>query len=388
VAVEGWISTYIDEKILSRPLMRVEKPLRKPVTKSLVLCCVLLFSAPGWAENSEPAPIPQLSSPNGFPVDEYSEARQLMHDRKWVEAVVLLRSALKKNPRSSPIETDLARSLAYSGRREEALTVLSQMINRKSGAAQKELILRARVLSRLFLTNATFQVHQDGVNLVLIGKYRAAREKFEKAIEGDPANVETLTRLGQCLILDGDVDSAAERLRMARRLNPYEPEIHLWLGHALHERGEMHEALAELKSAYQDLSYSELAALWYAEALYSSGQRQAAIQVLDDDLRRHPNHIAGLIALSRYRLVSASATDSAVAWQARKDLQLALSRIPLYVPSATDTVTPASSSVPNARAIDPMGDLALDLRRPEAELKREIEKLMEEADGRIEGTAK
>lgn len=387
MAVEAWISTYIDEKILSRPLMRVEKPLMN----SLIFCALLsicVICVPAWAENAEPQPIPQLSSPNGYPVDEYAEAKRLMHERKWVESVVLLRSALKKTPHSAPIEADLAKALAYSGRREEALTVLSQMINRKTGAAQKELILRARVLSRLFLTNTTFQIHQDGVNLVLMGKYRAAREKFAKAIEVDPANVETLTRLGQCLILDGDVDSAAERLRMARRLNPYEPEIHLWLGHALHERGEMREALIELKSAYQELSSSELAAVWYADALFSSGQKQAAIQVLDDDQRRHPNHVAALISLSRYRLRAASSLDNAVAWQARKDLQLALSRIPLYVPSSPETAAQPSANLATSRTIDPMGDLALDLRRPEADLKREIEKLMEEADGRIDGTAK
>ncbi len=364
--------------------MRVENPLMK----TLIFCAFLLVSASGWAENTEPDPIPQLSSANGLPVDEAAEAKQLLHDRKWAEAVVLLRSALKKSPRSASIETDLARALAYSGRREEALAVLSQMISRKSGAAQKELIQRARVLSRLFLTNATFQVHQDGVNLVLTGKYRAAREKFEKAIEVDSANVETLTRLGQCLVLDGDVDSAAERLRTARRLNPFEPEIHLWLGHALHERGEMREALSELKSAYQDLSSSELSAVWYADALYSAGQKPAAIQVLEDDLRRHPNHVAGLISLSRYRLMNASVTDSAAAWQARKDLQLALSRIPLYLPSTSTTAPHPSTSLVSSRAIDPMGDLALDLRRSEADLKREIEKLMEEADGRIDGTAK
>jgi tetratricopeptide (TPR) repeat protein len=364
--------------------MRVEKPL----VKSLILCAFLLFSSHTWAENAEPEPIPQLSSSNGYPIDEYAEGKRLMHERKWVEAVVLLRSALKKTPHSAPIETDLAKALAYSGRKEEALAVLSQMINRKTGAAQKELILRARVLSRLFLTNTTFQIHQDGVNLVLIGKYRAAREKFEKAIEVDPANVETLTRLGQCLVLDGDMDSAAERLRMARRLNPYEPVIHLWLGHALHERGEMREALSELKQAYQELGTSELAAVWYADALYSSGQKLAALQVLEDDLRRHPNHVTGLISLSRYRLLSASSNDSSAAWQARKDLQLALSRIPLYVPSSPEAAAQPSANLASSKPIDPMGDLALDLRRPESDLKRDIEKLMEDADGRIDGTAK
>jgi tetratricopeptide (TPR) repeat protein len=242
-------------------------------------------------------------------------------------------------------------------------------------------------LSRIFLTNTTFQVHQDGVNLVLIGKYRAAREKFEKAIELDPANVETLTRLGQCLILDGDVDSAAERLRVARRLNPYEPEIRLWLGHALYERGEIREALTELKSAFQDLASSELAAVWYSEALFAAGQKQSAIQVLDADLRKHPNHVWGLITVSRYRLTSASVHDSDTAWQARKDLQLALSRIPLYLPSPAESGTPPAANVLPTRAIDPMGDLSLELRRTESDLKHEINRLMEEADSRIDGAS-
>jgi Flp pilus assembly protein TadD len=380
----------MDEKILSRVIQSVEKRLPNR-TKWVVLASLALISVPGWAEFSEPAPMPQLSSSNGYPVDEYAEAKQLMSDRKWVEAVVLLRSALKKSPHSAQLEMDLTKALAYSGRREEALAVLSQIINRKGGASSKELVQRARVLSRFFLTNTTFQIHQDGVNLVLIGKYRAAREKFEKAIEGDPANVETLTRLGQCLVLDGDMDSAAERLRTARRLNPYEPEIHLWLGHALHERGEMRDALVELKSAYQDMPSSELAAIWYADALYASGQKQAAIQVIEDDSRRHPNHVAALILLSRFRLLSASMSDSRVAWQARKELQLALSRLPLYVTSAADAMAVpthlVTNSVASARTIDPMGDLGLDLRRPESELKRDIEKLMEEVENRIEGTA-
>jgi tetratricopeptide (TPR) repeat protein len=171
-------------------------------------------------------------------------------------------------------------------------------------------------------------------------------------------------------------------------LNPYEPEIHLWLGHALYERGEMREALSELKSAYLELSSSEVASIWYSEALYSSGQKQAAIQVLDDDVRRHPNHVAGLVALSRYRLMGSTATDSNAAWQARKELQLALSRIPLYLPQSSESSSTPASNLVSSRPIDPMGDLALDLRRSEAELKRDIEKLMEEADGRIDGLTK
>ena len=245
---------------------------------------LFLITWPALARSQEPEgepdPQPQFSESADSGSDS-TQARKLMKEKKWVEAVVVLRSELKaqqlQDPNhSSAIELDLARALVYSGRREEAMTVLGQILARKKGSAKKDLIRRERVFSRIFLTNAAFQIHQDGLNLLLAGKYRQAREKFEKALEQDPANVEVLTRLSQCLVLSGDYDSAAERLRLARRLNPFEPEVRLWLGWALKERGELRDALMELKSSYQELPSSETAAVWYAEALNDVGQKPAA----------------------------------------------------------------------------------------------------------------
>jgi tetratricopeptide (TPR) repeat protein len=147
----------------------------------------------------------------------------------------------------------------------------------------------------MFLSNESFQGYQDGVNLLNNGKFRPARDRFEKALGQEPDNVEILIRIAQCLLLEQDEDSAAERLKLARKLNPFEPEIRLWLGRAMHRRGELRKAIAELRVAHQELKGSELAPTWYAEALLASGQRASAISVLEKDVQEYPFH--GLLSL-------------------------------------------------------------------------------------------
>lgn len=192
----------------------------------------------------------------------------------------------------------------------------------------------------MFLTNTTFQLYQDGINQLDAGHYRAAREKFQKALEKESDNVEILVRLGQCLMLEGDEDSAAERLRLARKLNPFEPEIKLWLGRALQKRGELKPALENLREAATELSDSELAALWYAEALFASGKKSIAIQHLESAAQRSPMHLEILVALARLKLDSALAGESRreeTLWAARRDLQLAVSRFSAYKPVGTES---------------------------------------------------
>lgn len=289
---------------------------------------------------------------------EYPEARELLKARKWQEAAIVLKSLVRKNPENEGLTLALVRSLTYSGRREEALSLLNT--TRDSS--------RVRVISRMFLTSATFQQYQDGINLMSAGKFRAARERFEKALLQEPDNAEVLIRLGQCLLMEKDEDSAAERLKLARKLNPFEPELKLWLGRAMHQRGEMKEALEELKAAHQELKGSERAAIWFAEALFSAGQRASAMQHLEKDVAREPYHVSALMALARMRLESAM-RESQPLWTARKELQLVSSRLPQYVS-------------PELQRFE--GELGMEYRGTEDEVRGESRKLIELIEGRIE----
>lgn len=344
---------------------------------AFLLLFSLAFSAPRATGAAEIA-----DSANSI---ESGEARNLIENHKWAEAAIVLRSEITQNPGSLPIALDLARTLVLSGRREDALTVLEQRLNReRSAKIRTALIRRIRILAQVFLTSSDFQLHQDGVNLMMVRKYRTAREKFDKAIEQEPSNVDNLIRVGQCMVLAGDYDSAAERLRLARRLDPYEPEVRLWLGRALHQRGEINEAMEELKAAYDEQPGSEIAAIWYAEALVSLGQRDQALRVLENDVQRKPDNVGSLVALARLRLTNSSPRDSQAAWASRRDLQLALSRLPAYLDAASSSALPmpaAPSDSPSVIAAS--SDLSLDQRRPEEDLKREIDKLMATAEARI-----
>lgn len=303
---------------------------------------------------------------------DHLEARLFLSQKKWAEAAIVLGTLHKKNPSSVSVATDLVRALVYSGRREEALSVLGHVLSKETRPEQKaKLARRTRVISRLFLTNESFQQYQQGLQVMGEGKFRSAREKFERVLKAEPDNVEVLTRTGQCLLLEKDEDSAAERLRFARRLNPFEPQLRLWLGRALHERGEAQEALVELKSAYQELKGFPSAARWYAEALDSAGMRSQALRILEEEANRFPSRVETLISLARLRIGPngsnvAGAKDPQALWAARKDLQIALSRLRQIEESA-----PSSSG------------LEFEIQLTREQLGQEISKLLEQVDSRL-----
>ena len=260
---------------------------------------------------------------------EYESARAWMAKRNWSEAVVVLRK-LEGRTTSPEFAFDFAKALVYSGRREEALGVLTRASVRQSGPVRATMIRRSKVISRLFLTNATFLVYQEGLNFLSAQQYRAAKERLEKALDQEPDNVEILVRLGQAMLLSGDVDSAAERLRLAKKLNPHQIEIRLWLGHALALRGELPASLEELRAANDSMKDSEEAESWYADALAQSGQKQFAIQVLDKNLRTRPLHLRSLVNMAKLKLQVSGGRESQLLWSIRKDLQLAQSRLADY----------------------------------------------------------
>ncbi len=295
------------------------------------------------------------------------EAERLVDKHRWADAIVAYRTILRSDPKSVPAILGLSASLAQSGKRDEGLSLIIAAANSAKGETRETLVRRAKVLSCLFLTNKVFQVYQEGLNLLIAGKYRNARERFEKALAEESHNVEILTRLGQSLVLDEDFAGAIDKFIAAKKLSPFEPQIRLWLGRSLYFKGSSTLAVSELKTAYQDLQGSEQAALWLAEAMSMAGQTNAAIRLLSADTKKWPFHVLCLLTNAKFRLKLEN-SDVQSLWVARKDLQLALSRLEEYFQS--DRISKKSS-------------LSLEFQRPASEIKAEIQKLLGQVQNKL-----
>lgn len=259
------------------------------------------------------------------------EARTLILDQKWSEALVILKS-LSVDTRLHPdVAIELSRTLTYLGRREEALKVLIEAAERqgpKDRESRALLMRRIRVLSTLFLQSKTFELYQEGQRLLAGGKLKQAQTQFEKALESEPDHIEILKALGQTLFEEGDFDSSAEKLRLARNLNPYDGDARLWLGKALLGRSEIQSAIDELKTASPlFVEKPEALAIAMADAHDHLNQPQEAMKILLRDVKDNPKHLRSLLALVQLRIKYFSAQKEML-WEARKELQLALSRFP------------------------------------------------------------
>jgi tetratricopeptide (TPR) repeat protein len=289
-------------------------------------------------------------------------------EKKWERAVIVYRGQLKHDPKSSDALIGLATALAYTGKRESALDLLIHASTNAKGDSKRMLTQKIHLISRVFLTNKTFQYYQDGLNLIRAQKYRVARESFEKALAEEPNNVEVLLRYGQSQFLTEDYKDAKLQFERAKKLNPLEPIIRLWLGRTNYQLGEFHSALSELKTAHAESPQSEMAAIWLAEALFASGQVHPAIRVLDRDLKGEPRHFSSLVLAARLKLQLAHWEKSMVG-MLRRDLQSVLE-----LPSSS-----FGSEVPQLEK-----ELSLDMRKSELEIKAEIQKLLPQLKIRTE----
>ncbi len=290
----------------------------------------------------------------------YLEAKTLLASKKWEEAVLLLKDLQEGLPKDIGVTTDLSTALTFLKRRESALHFLIQAVNlcrdkKRCETDKKVLKKKIQVLSRAFLTNATFQIYQEGLNFFHQAKYKLARDRFEKALAQEADNVEILVRLGQSYLFEDQFGLSVEFLTRAAKLDPFEPRIRLWLGRA-YQRKELSEnsvkkksgdessrALDELEFAWENLPGSEIAPLWLAEYWGSLGQVSEALTVLNGDIKKWPLHIRSLVASARLR-VQFPHPDLSQLWAARKELQLAESRLNAYLkrpsllPSLEDSI--------------------------------------------------
>ncbi len=258
-----------------------------------------------------------MLSSNAFGVD-YEQAHQLVTKRQWAQVLPILKSLHDEAPSSVLIGQDYAQALLRMNRREEAMGLF-----KKYGFYKQ-----AQSAGHLFLTQESFRLYQEGLSFVTGKKYSQGCERFERALEKDQAHLWIQLRLSQCRILDGNGDSALKVLEAATRIHGEPSEAILWKGKALALKGQTAEAISELKHAIDLLPQSELAPVWLSESYLLSGQRAAAIAILEEDLKRNPDHVYALVSLIRVRI--SQSLNPTQLLEVKKQLELAKTRLPRY----------------------------------------------------------
>lgn len=274
---------------------------RRTVEKSIVAFGFLLVSTAISAQASD-----------------YEKAHQLVVQQKWTEALPLLKALHEEAPASMMVGVDLAQTLIRLNRREEAITLLKRYGMTK----------QAQVAARSFITQESYKLYQEGLNLLESKKYGPSCDRFEKSLEKDQAHLDIQIRLIQCETLDGNIDAALRFVDSVERMYGEQPESTLWKGKALSMKGQTERAVAAFEKAVKMLPTSELAPVWLAETLYANGQKASAFSTLEADLKKNPQHVQSLITLARLKF--SQSQNLAQFQEVQKDLQIAQSRMEKY----------------------------------------------------------
>jgi len=357
----GGLFSYQIYLILARFRPHVERPTFRG---GLLAGVLILLSNLTLAYSVQEVPDKNTNSSGRPP---WVEAKQLIAKQKWNEAAGLLKVLSAQNPRDRAIAYAFTSSLMHLGRRSEAVRLLLQLAEwEKDPAENARLTQKSLILSRIFLSNGSFERYQEGLNALLGKKYRLAQEKFENVLVSESQNCEVLIKLAQCFLLEDEPAAAIQRLTLAKNINPSDSAVSLWLGKAYLALGNAREALREFKYLDPKLRVTEVAALAIAEAQSLGGMPGLALRTLQTDLDENPLHVQALWLSAKIKLQT-SKVDLEGLWSARKDLQLALSRV---------------SNYSSEEMLD--WEMSSGVHRSAAELKLEFQKLFQQVQSRID----
>jgi thioredoxin-like negative regulator of GroEL len=234
---------------------------------------------------------------------EYEDARALVANQKWNEALPLLKRLNEEEPDSVTIAKDLAQVLLRLNRREEALDLLRR----------HRLMKQAQIAGRSFLSKEGFRFYQQGLDWFAKKSYSQACERFERALEKDQAHADILLRLAQCEIFEGSGDLSLRLIDQLDRIHGKTSETAAWRAKSALLRGKPDEALPLLAPLAADSKLgeplAEWVAIWHGDALVASGMKSQAVASYEADLKRSPGHLQIALALLRSRVANAESPN-------------------------------------------------------------------------------
>ncbi len=187
----------------------------------------------------------------------HAEGRKLAAERKWDQAIVEFREAIRLWPGLIEPHRDLGNALGWKG-------------DWDGKAAEAREVIR--------LNPNDIEAHlQLGAALSWKGDWDGAAVCAQKALSLDPENPEAHFGLGMVFGQKLDWDGKVFRMREALRRKPGYPEAHRELGFALEWKRDWFGALNELREAIRLSPQDAAAHHGLAKAYYETGNREAAL---------------------------------------------------------------------------------------------------------------
>jgi Tfp pilus assembly protein PilF len=155
----------------------------------------------------------------------------------WRDTETLWTRVLEINPNSSFAHYNLARYLARTARRDEAIRHYREALAIRPGDADSH--------------------NNLGLLLAANGELEKAVEHFNAAVRFDPGYAKAYFNLGRVFARQGRLDQSIESFQRALALQPRVAEIHQNLGRALAMQGRRAEAAEHFEAALQILRSSQ-----------------------------------------------------------------------------------------------------------------------------------
>jgi len=211
-------------------------------------------------------------------------------DKKYAEAIIEFRNALKKDPNAGRTRVKLADAYLNTGDTRNAI--------------------RETVIAADLLPDDLDAQLRAGQFLMLAGRYEDAKARAEKVLAKDAKNVTAQILKGNALAGLKDPDRAVEEINAAIKLDPQDARSYASLGTLELSKGRRDEAEAAFKRAVEAQPASSLAQLSLANFYWSGGRMAEAEPVLKRALALDPQNVTVQRALVTYYMTTGRAKEA------------------------------------------------------------------------------
>ncbi|WP_138502595.1 tetratricopeptide repeat protein [Nostoc sp. PA-18-2419] len=232
-----------------------------------------------------------------------NEADRLREAKKFEEAAVKYKAALRLDPNSIIAHSNLGIALRSQGKLEQAIAAFQRalQIDPNDAVANYNLGIALRSQGKWEEVIAAFQralqidpndanAHNNlGDALYEQGKLEEAIAAFQRALQIDPNFAMAHNCMGNALISQGKLEQAIAAYQRALQINPNFAIAHYCLGIALISQGKLEQAIAACQRALQIDPNFAAAHSNLGLALYNQGKLEQAIASYQEALRLDPN---------------------------------------------------------------------------------------------------